>query len=148
MYRHFKDWEGLLEAFAAERTPRSFAPELALAGSDLYGDLHRLTMAALRFLLDHPALLRSIGAPQTADRRMRPDSRSLRTVLQSYLRKQIEAGRVRGDPRVITHSLLGLTFGAIMFDRDATETNPDESAAAIVDILLHGCATRRTRRRK
>ncbi len=43
---------------------------------------------------------------------------------------------------------IGLTFGAIMFDRDATETNPDESAAAIVDILLHGCATRRTRRRK
>lgn len=48
----------------------------------------------------------------------------------------------------LEHPFRGLTFGAIMFDCDATETNPDESAAAIVDILLHGCATRRTRRRK
>jgi len=141
VYRHFKDRAGLFDAFSRERTPRGFSARLTGDGTDVRGDLEKLAGAAMRFLIEHPALLSAIVAPDPeAEAVIRPQGASLRQALGGYLAQQRQAGRIQGDPRVLTRSLMGMVIAAIVFDPRASAHDPEGAAAALVDLFLDGCA--------
>lgn len=70
IYRLFGDRRGLYAAFAAERTPRRLAAELAPAGkADPEADLLRIARESIRFLREYRALFQAAqsGDPEAAE---------------------------------------------------------------------------------
>ena len=58
LYRQFGDREGLLEAWAAERSPRRLAAELdSLSGENLADDIARILAYGIEFLRTYPGML-------------------------------------------------------------------------------------------
>jgi AcrR family transcriptional regulator len=152
IYRHFGGREGLLDAYAHERTPRALASRLSFTPvvtlHQLRAALEQITRALLQHLIDQGPVFFLAGlAPD-------PDSRPAiahltrleaegRAHLTAFFAAQAERGLLRGDPDHLSKSLIGLAVGAVFLHGPlaAPPSLPvDQLAAQLTALLLHGCA--------
>lgn len=148
VYRHFGDRRGLLQAFAAERTPRKMASRLRLSlGDDLQGDLVALARVALRFVSRHRGLVRLALSPDPEVEELFAEFRrtpgSTRAALKNYLVSHIESGRIEGDPERMVLLLVGalVAHGLLLGSRD--EQDLEHSAQFVVGTFIRGVKVRK-----
>jgi len=152
LYRHFGGREGLLDAYAHERTPRALTGQLALtparAPQELHAALCQITRAVLQHLLDQGPVFFLAGlAPDPESQRVLTHLARLeadgRAQLTAFFAAHVERGLLRGDPELLSKSLVGLAFGAVFLHGPlaAPPSLPvDQLAAQLTDLLLQGCA--------
>lgn len=136
VYRHFEGRDGLLAAFAAERSPRRLVAMLDESpGDDIAGDLGRLAEAGVRFVRAQPALVRLMMGEVGAGLSSRlGGGRGARAALVDYFERQVEAGRLRGRPRS-----MALAFAAIVLALGSdAQTDPEHAIRFSVDLFLSG----------
>lgn len=146
VYRRFGNREGLLNAYAAARTPRALLGELA---ADPTGPLRELLQAlaahAIEHLLGHRAALGLAFAPDPEERplvahlyRIEAEGRAQ---LAGWFGARVAAGELRGDPRALARAFVGMVGASVLARSDGDEPAPEDEATWIVDQFLDGCAT-------
>ncbi len=139
LYRQFGDRDGLLRAWAAERSPRRLAAELdSLSGENLAEDVARILAHGIEFLRTYPGMLELMrdssneplwsvpGGPGTS-----------REALLKYLKRQRRAGRLPGvDVNRLLSVLLGSVIGFALHPPD--DGTPEEHARYVVGLVLSG----------
>lgn len=141
VYRHFESRDALLATFAAERSPRRLVAMLDESpGSDIEGDLRRLAEAGLRFAHEQPGLVRLAMGPDAERFSARTgDSRRVRVALVEYFGRQVAAGRLVGEPRLMAASFAGmvLALGTPELSGEAA-SDPEVMAAFVAQMMVHG----------
>jgi AcrR family transcriptional regulator len=151
VYRLFGDHIGLMTAFVAERTPKRLVPTLSLARNDgdLVGDLVDVARELLVFMRDHRHLLPLLFDPDPRTAALFEDIRastgSTRAALASYFQRQVRAGRLGGEPRMLADTFTGMIFGLGLGDPDRSAEDLDALARFAVRTLLDGHAVGGTR---
>lgn len=144
IYRHFQTREGLLEAYAMERTPRATLTELSLDPTvPLRDGLHRLVLAAIQHLSQGPLLMMIFSSDPETEKltgHLRELEAQGRAQLRELLSNHIDQGSLRGDPNVLTNGLVGLVIGSVLF-ADGEFDDIEELANELVTLFLNGCAT-------
>ena len=101
VYRHFRDKDGLIRAFVAELSPRSFVGELADPTDDVAADLQALATTLLPFFSEYRDILRLILTADATERayidQLRAGSDRTLDQLEAYFASQIVAGRLTVD---------------------------------------------------
>ncbi len=143
VYRHFGDRRGLLQAFAAERTPRKMAARLRFSqGDDLQGDLMALARVALRFVSRHRGLVRLVLSPDPeveelfAELRRAPGT--TRSALKKYLESHIECGHIEGDPERMVLLLVGALVAHGLLLGSGDEQELECSAQFVIQTFIRG----------
>ncbi|MCB9762780.1 MAG: TetR family transcriptional regulator [Alphaproteobacteria bacterium] len=142
LYRHFGDKAGLVQAFADTIGPGRELEGVELhGGKDLREDLLQLTAILLRFATRNRDLLR-LGISLESDVLRSPArlrSGSTRARVGRFIASQVDAGRLHGDPFLLTRSLVGLIMSHATFLPllDGIEPDPD-AARHITDLFLTG----------
>jgi AcrR family transcriptional regulator len=147
IYRRFGDRRGLLQAFAAARTPRRLSAELenAAATGDLEADLTHIATECLRFLADHRAIfMLAFSADAEAAAlfaEMRQGSRSIGEIVTRYLQAAIPGA---GAPEAQAFLGMLLAFGLNVgpSDRPAGDRGVDGSGSAAPSRKASGAASR------
>ena len=146
VYRLFGDRRGLVTAFVNERTPKRLVSRLTLGEKDgeLARDLFEVARELLTFMRDHRELipLALDPDPETAELfvDIRRSSGSTRAALAAYLERQVRAGRLRGDPRLMAEAFFGMAFGLGLGGEQRLESDLDGLARFAVRTLLEGHA--------
>lgn len=149
LYRHFGDRDGLMRAFAEERTPRGAIRKLDLSG-DLEGKLVEFTTLALSQIWRNRAMLQLAFGPDSAIRDMfiavRQRERGTRAFLADALRAAMCRGQLaEGDADALAMALVSTIFAQgllfpMMEGREPSE--PRALAEQIVSLLLRGALPR------
>lgn len=147
VYRRFGSRDGLLDAYAAERTPRGLLDELAADPTGpLDGLLHALAAHAIEHLTAHHGALRVAFGTGSEERpivaRLLAQEAEGRALLADWLRTRVAAGELRGDPDVLARAFVGMVGASVLAGVASAGPTTDEAAAQLVDLFLHGSAAR------
>lgn len=143
VYRHFGDRKGLLQAFAAERTPRRLAARLKIAaGEELEEELLTLARAALTFVREYRELIFVALSPDPETKELFAHLRSLpgtsRAALATFLQRHVEAGRIVGAPAQLVPYFVGGLVGLGLASPTATPEEIETNARFAVRTFLAG----------
>ncbi len=144
VYRHFGGRKGLLQAWVDERTPRAVLLELELNDdAEFPQSLITLASAIADFLVRHGDLvrLRLSGDPETKRLLggLRAIERSGRVLTREYFARQVDAGRLHGDPALLAHAFLGLLAGVVLADPQRATEDADTVVRHATELFLRGC---------
>jgi len=145
VYRHFGSREGLLTAYAAARTPRGLLGEFASDPSGPLTELlHVLAAHAIDHLRDHRGVLALAFAMGPEERPIVAHLLDLeaegRALLAAWFRARVAAGELRGDPDTLAAAFVGLVGASVLARGDDEGPDPEDEAARLVELFLHGCA--------
>jgi AcrR family transcriptional regulator len=137
IYRRFGTREGLLTAYADERTPRAVLAAFERSDDgDLESMLRAIVHAAMEHLKGHWHLVMMAVSPDPETQRVVAHLRKLeeegRAQLTRLLARHVKARRIKGDPSLLSLLLMGMVVGVVMGGR---RTTPE----AIVKLFLDGC---------
>jgi len=143
VYRHFGERKGLLQAFAAERTPRRLAAHLSTAeGDDLEGELLTLARSGLRFVREYRELVLLVLSPDPEIKEVFARLRSLpgttRAALTGFLQRHVEAGRIVGAPAQMVPLFVGGLLSLGLANPEATPEEIEANARFAVRTFLVG----------
>lgn len=143
IYRHFGGREGLLDAYADERTPRAALVGLGPDPRQPLADVLRtLARAMIEHLVAHGPLVLLGLSPDPEARRMLGHLRDLearsRAELRAYFERWIERGQLRGDAATLTNGFVGMVAGSVLLDASAS-IEAEQLAGRVVSLFLHGC---------
>lgn len=145
LYRHFSDKEGLIRAFVDDRSAGRALSAFAVGGKDLEADLERIAALLLGFLKNNRPLIRLALSPEASQLReaMGQRASSSRGALLRYLRAQVEAGRLSGEPERLMRSFMGLVIGHAGLSPDLMDPGPEpEVARHVARLFLEGARAR------
>lgn len=150
VYRHFGSREGLLDAYAAARTPRGLLGELAADASGPLTDLlHVLATHAIEHLRGHRGVLAAAFAASPEERPIVAHLLHLeaegRALLTDWLRARVAAGELRGDPDLLARALVGMVGASVLTQPAGDGPAADVAASQLVELFLHGSAVRTER---
>jgi AcrR family transcriptional regulator len=146
VYRHFKDKESVIVAFADQLGPRRALREaLSRPSGDVRADLERVAAAVMRDVsgdldLMRLALLERLRGGRWAELMKASPMRSL-PLLMRLLKPYVERGVLGpGDTRLMAQAFAGMVFAS--FVRPALDggrlPDPDETARFITQVFLDG----------
>jgi len=146
LFRHFGNKTALLEAmreWALDQT--AFVAALEGLGGDVATDLIKICNALYERMLRNQALIRISLAEEETDPDQIPSClRGPNQVMQRlvpYLKNQIEAGVIRGNPQQLAAMIMGMMFAlAMKSDRLdwGEEGRPEALIPAFVNTILTG----------
>jgi len=150
IYRHFGGREGLLAAYADERTPRA---ALARLGADTRRSprdaLRILAQASIDHLVAHgPLLMLGLSPDPEATRvvgQLRRLEASSRAALRAHFKRWIADGHLQGDAATLTNGFVGMVAGCVLLGQPGSAPSA-RLAETLVDLFLRGCAAPRRRR--
>lgn len=133
VYRRFKDRAGLLQAFAAERSPRRLAAELATGTGDAEADLLRLARETLMFLRENPEIVALLTARDPEARELFAEAREGSTSVRALTARLIDGYFPDPSGRTVMafHGIL-LMIGVL------GRGDPDSDARFVVSTFLRG----------
>lgn len=141
IYRHFVDRRGLLQAFAAQRSPRRLLPRVA-AGGEAGEVLVEVVGELIGFVRDNPALVRLLFADDPESRGLLGAMRAgprMSEALAGYFAGEVEAGRLWGEPRAMAAALAGMVLGLAQFGGGDELGGVEGQARWVVSLFLDGC---------
>ena len=149
LYRHFGDRDGLIRAFAEERTPRGSLRHLDLC-DDLEGKLVEFTARALSQIWRNRAMLHLAFGPDQGLRELfrgvRQRERGTRALLADALGAAMCRGQLApGDPDALALALVsGIFAQGLVFPTMEGQEPPEPRALAeqLVSVLLRGALPR------
>lgn len=146
VYRLFGSKEGLLQAFSDEMIPRSMVQELAIHPTEnVTRDLEAIVRVILGFFYENRDVVRLALLGNEAERqylrRLRGRSDTARDYLAEYLRRQIEAGRLKetGPPEDLALALIGMVLAFAVVGPLHYHTEPgslEQTARFLVTVFL------------
>lgn len=143
IYRHFGRREGLLDAYANERTPRA---RLSLLGADVRLPLPDVLRAVARAMIEHlvaegPLLFLGLS-PDPEARRVLAHLREIearsRAELRAWFEQAIARGQLHGDAVTLTNGFVGMVAGSVLLDAPAA-VDPGPLADRLISLFLRGC---------
>lgn len=143
IYRHFGGREGLLDAYAQERTPRA---RLSLLGADVRRPPSDVLCVVARAMIEHlvaegPLLFLGLS-PDPEARRVLAQLRELeargRAELRAWFERAIARGQLHGDAVTLTNGFVGMVAGSVLLDAPAA-VDPGPLAERLVSLFLRGC---------
>lgn len=143
IYRHFGGREGLLDAYANERTPRARLSLLDPAAGRPPADVLRAVAQAMieHLVAEGPLLLLGLS-PDPEARRMLARLRELeaqsRAELRAWFERALARGQLRGEPTALTNGFVGMVAGAALL-AEPGEIDPARLAGQLVELFLRGC---------
>lgn len=140
VYRRFGDRRGLLQAFVAERTPRSLATELR---GERDADLFRLARESLIFFRDYREIFMMSFSTDPEARALVAEARGGSTSVRELMASVID--RHLPDP---TGRNLAAFQGILMGVAWMAPGDPDADAAFVVSTFLHGVLGLTSRERR
>jgi TetR/AcrR family transcriptional repressor of mexJK operon len=153
LYRYFADRRSLISAALDSSLPRRAAQGLALRGSDPEADLAAFATGALSFMRQHAASLRiAVGAPASQSEELRRLHRaplSATSSLESYLRRQMDQGRLpRQDARRLAAAFNAMLLGLACLGPVVGEAleEPQTLGPALAKLFLRGAGAAPARR--
>jgi AcrR family transcriptional regulator len=132
VYRRFKDREGLLRAFAAERSPRRLAAELGTTG-EIESDLFRLARETLVFVRKHTEIFLLLVSNDPEARATFAEAREGSTSVRALTAALID--RSFPDP---TGRTVAAFHGLVLMVALQARGDPDEDARFVVETFLRG----------
>lgn len=143
IYRHFGGREGLLDAYADERTPRARLSLLVEGSPQPLPDVLRAVARAMieHLLAEGPLIFLGLS-PDPETRRMLGHLRELeargRAELRAYLERAIARGELHGDAATLTNGFVGMVAASVLLDAPAA-LDPGPLADRLVSLFLRGC---------
>ncbi len=143
IYRHFGGRDGLLDAYADERTPRAALSRLSSdVGRSPRDALQILARASIEHLVAHgPLLMLGLSqdpeATRVVGRLRRLEARS-RAELRAHFERWIADGHLRGDATTLTNGFVGMVAGCVLLDQPASAPC-ERLAETLVNLFLRGC---------
>lgn len=148
IYRLFGDRQGLLHAFAAERTPRArfVHQKQNMPNPDDEEELTRwlrsFALQILTFFCEHPHFLRMTLAPEPELLALmegeRSSSGSMRAALARIFQNLHDKGRILQDPNLLSVAFFGMLLGMSLHTPNPTPEECQHMASFAVHTLLHG----------
>lgn len=152
IYRLFSERDDLIRESIATLAPHASLGHLvADPDAPLVATLEAFVTAAISRFESQPLFLRILFNPDPASwrylHRIRKHEVRLSRVLGDYFIKQVERGQVRGEPRQLATSLVGLVLGSLLMHRLADEPRPPAAtrARSLVALFLDGARPPRRR---
>lgn len=145
IYRNFDDRDGLIEAFAKERTPRAMLDELAISPGalDLREALVSLAIATLTFWQENHDMLAISNQPSLAENPLFEPFRQQELHGRRALADLIQAHDLDGAPELLAAQFIGLVHGPVMIPGLHDTSQPldvEHLAESAVKLFLDGCS--------
>jgi AcrR family transcriptional regulator len=151
LFRHFGNKIALLEAmreWSIDNSGLTLTSALDALGGDLRADLTAICMTLYEGMLRNQAIIRiSLAEEQTDPEGLPSCLRGPTLIMQrlgAYLQSQLDAGKIRGNPRQLAALIMGTMFALAMKSKRidwGDEGRPEALIPAFVDTILNGVKT-------
>jgi len=147
IYRLFDDRQGLIEAFARERTPRAHLDALAIdaegEADDLVVTLEALARGALEHWRTHQEMIAIAAQPAARSNPLFEPFRQQEKQARAMLAELFHHHGLRGDPELLAAQFIGLVHGPVILLEEHGDGDIEQLARDAVALFLNGCTPTR-----